>query len=217
MPRLHKINFIPPAPVHVLQFSWRLCLQSHSSRSPSASSTFQPLTATSSDGSSNTNVIRTRKPRGAAAHFAERQLPDSSRGFPQAGERVSPLLSASLLPAPYTPPPVSPGRLRLAPCSSGRVRIPHLVYSPTFSCPEKHGRTQRGTHTRSRYPPHPTPSVCPPPRVERLINAWAPTTLPRRGAGVLECWGSLRLQASPGWSLGVCLRHGPPLLMAPAR
>ncbi|XDB67246.1 hypothetical protein AB1E18_019612 [Capra hircus] len=77
--------------------------QSHSSRSPSASSTFQPLTATSSDGSSNTNVIRTRKPRGAAAHFAERQLPDSSRGFPQAETREDAERDAHMFPVP-TPP-----------------------------------------------------------------------------------------------------------------
>ena len=105
-----------------------------------------------------------------------------------------PLPSASSLSPLATP--VSPGRLHEAPGSCAGVRIPDPVYGPTFSCPEKHGRTRRRMHARSRCPPHPTPCVCPPPRVERLhVNARAPSTLPRGGA---DCRGSLYCQPLPG-------------------
>ena len=118
------------------------------------------------------------------------------------------------------PPPVSHGRLRVAPCSSTRVHMPDLVSGPTFSCPEKHGRTQRRTHTRSWYPPTPRPASAHPAEWNVFLSTRRQQPLSLEGRGeVPECWGSLLLTtASLSQVVPRCLvfATGPPLLMAPA-
>lgn len=133
--------------------------------------------------------------------------------LPSGWRACLPLLSASLL-SPL-PTPVSPGRLRVAPCSSARVRIADRVYGPTFSCPEKHGRTQRRTHTRSRCPPPPHALRLPTPQSGRSSYQRTGTNHSPSGRGGVP--GELTTASLSRVVLGVCLCHGPPLLVAPAR
>ena len=111
------------------------------------------------------------------------------------------------------PLPVSHGRLRVAPCSSARVRMPDLVSGPTFSCPEKHGRTQKRTPHALRLP---TPQS----GTDVFLSTCRQQPLSLGGRGeVPECWGSLLLTtASLSRVVPRCLvfAMGPPLLMAPA-